>query len=855
MLNTKAYSPFKFLDSYKKNDSNVFFGRDRESAKLFELYRDTSLLILHGPSGSGKTSLIQCGLINRLHINNDAIISIRRNSNIIESFEEEVVGILNRKEVTMPADNIYYIKNYLELTKKSDAHLGKIDGLENDAINLEEQVSKLKQEHLYYTRRRSSYEGEENSRLDEISQNIKEKEDEIDKILTLKNELHNEFIKKEAQKNDAVEDIKNYFQRIYKKVGSIPLVIFDQFEELFVYGTKDEINQFGLILKLIFEFNVPLNIIISLREEYFGHLDLLQAYIPNIFYKKMRLSHPNRETIQEIIYKSFEKFKINQFQDSSNGKYNLPEEEKTMRINLIIDQITIKEDSSISYYLPFLQVYLDRLYKLDYYRTYGNDLAPKYDEDYKNILPLEFDVSEITEFGSIENVLEQYIREINNKIIEDGDNKLDDLKIHKNAVIKFLRNFKTNDDIKKRVSISINDNHYIISDDEVISKIQQDIWGGRNDAEYANTISEIIKCLKDNGILNVSSEYAELSHDIIAKVISNIKIEEDFLNLIKNDFNTSFEFYESNKDSKNLLTEQQLLRMYQYQGLIMVDEKEERHAQKKEYFRLSRQSINSVNRIAIKEKEEQNAKLQCLNVKLENVVNEKDTEIKQKITYIKLARWILGGLAIALGLILFLINMYNKEKIELQIQKAEKEAINLQQKVFSQNKTESDSLIKLLTETIIELEDSLDFKGVKYPIASDDMDSVDNKSPRTDEITLKEYTKNPETNKILTQVNNSQYLVTLYSQNITKKEHNRIQEKIKAAGFSTQNGSVLGYSPSWYSKTPKVFYYSSKSKSIADDLASWLSQELRVKFETSRGNGLGVIKGQEESTFFVHYSK
>lgn len=75
-------SPFKFLDAYAKEDKNVFFGRDEEVERLYELVFQSNLTLVYGQSGTGKTSLVQCGLANRFNATHWFDIYIRRNENI-----------------------------------------------------------------------------------------------------------------------------------------------------------------------------------------------------------------------------------------------------------------------------------------------------------------------------------------------------------------------------------------------------------------------------------------------------------------------------------------------------------------------------------------------------------------------------------------------------------------------------------------------------------------------------------------------------------------------------------------------------------------------------------------------------
>ena len=71
-------SPFKFLDSYTKEDHDIFFGRDKETEELYTTVFESKILLVYGVSGTGKTSLVNCGLANKFNDSDWLPISIRR---------------------------------------------------------------------------------------------------------------------------------------------------------------------------------------------------------------------------------------------------------------------------------------------------------------------------------------------------------------------------------------------------------------------------------------------------------------------------------------------------------------------------------------------------------------------------------------------------------------------------------------------------------------------------------------------------------------------------------------------------------------------------------------------------------
>jgi hypothetical protein len=57
-----AKTPYKFLDYYKRDDRNLFFGRDRETRTLLADVLVSRLVVLFARTGTGKTSLINAGV-------------------------------------------------------------------------------------------------------------------------------------------------------------------------------------------------------------------------------------------------------------------------------------------------------------------------------------------------------------------------------------------------------------------------------------------------------------------------------------------------------------------------------------------------------------------------------------------------------------------------------------------------------------------------------------------------------------------------------------------------------------------------------------------------------------------------
>src|SRR5664279_4912444 len=88
LKNMEKKYPFKFLDSYNREDRGIFFGRDEEINALYEMVFQSSVILIYGASGTGKTSLINCGLAGKFQPHDWLALMIRRGNNINESLEK-----------------------------------------------------------------------------------------------------------------------------------------------------------------------------------------------------------------------------------------------------------------------------------------------------------------------------------------------------------------------------------------------------------------------------------------------------------------------------------------------------------------------------------------------------------------------------------------------------------------------------------------------------------------------------------------------------------------------------------------------------------------------------------------------
>jgi DNA-binding winged helix-turn-helix (wHTH) protein len=94
-LRALASRPYKFLDYYTEQDSNLFFGREAEIDLIGSQILSRRSFILHGRSGVGKSSIIRAGVMPRLKSQDQLSFVIRSFTDPLGEMLEELAAILN----------------------------------------------------------------------------------------------------------------------------------------------------------------------------------------------------------------------------------------------------------------------------------------------------------------------------------------------------------------------------------------------------------------------------------------------------------------------------------------------------------------------------------------------------------------------------------------------------------------------------------------------------------------------------------------------------------------------------------------------------------------------------------------
>jgi len=403
----KTY-PFKFLDSYQREDRGVFFGRDEEINALYEMVFQSAIVLVYGASGTGKTSLINCGLAGKFQSHDWLDLMIRRGNNINDS-----------------------------LAAALEQAGGKVDSKSIESKWLDE------------------WEDEPGKPAEELT--------------------------------PTARSIKAVYQRAFRPV----YLIFDQFEELFILGTVAEQQVFIETIQGVLRSELPVKLIFSIREEYLGHLFEFERVLPSLLRKKLRVEPMNLEKVKMVI-------KGAAAYESSNISIKAGEEDAVAES--IFHKIKGGK-KSLTIQLPFLQVFLDKLYL-----TITGDK--------KREKPAEFTLDKVNEMGEIGDILSNFLEEQVADISKELNQKYSNL--GSELTWKILSPFATLDGTKDPIT-------------------KKELYERLPDLAH-QMVDEVVEAFSNSRLLryNESTDTYEISHDSLAKPIAEKRsVEETALLEIK----------------------------------------------------------------------------------------------------------------------------------------------------------------------------------------------------------------------------------------------------------------------------------------------------------------------------------
>lgn len=270
--------------------------------------------------------------------------------------------------------------------------------------------------------------------------------------------------------------------------------IFDQLEELFILGKPDERGEFIQTIRDILNSSLPCRILFVMREEYLAYLYGFEKTIPTLFDRRLRVEPMSTSKVKSVLEGSFRQFNI---------RVQAPEAENLSRI---IDNIS---GGRAGIQLPYLQVYLDSLYRQDFARTY-----PGHENPEGEWLPLEFTRQELDAMGRIENVLERFLQEQQIEIQRSMERQYP--QIAGDAVQKVLDAFVSEEGTKRPVGFVRK------GDDLMIEKRWSDLFRPLT----PDVLGACCRVLEQARLLRVADEHLELAHDALAILIDKQRSDQ-----------------------------------------------------------------------------------------------------------------------------------------------------------------------------------------------------------------------------------------------------------------------------------------------------------------------------------------
>ncbi len=314
------------------------------------------------------------------------------------------------------------------------------------------------------------------------------------------------FIRRNENLNDAIdltmrnalgdevkEDLLGNVSYLLRKTLRPVYLIFDQFEELFILGTHEEQETFMKNVKALLDAGVNAKVVLVMREEYIGQLYPFEQIIPQLFDFRFRVEPMGIAKVKTVIQDSFDTFNIHL------------EEPKEDTVQFMVEQIT---DPKTGIALPYLQVYLDMLYRVTYRKKYGK-------EGTEEALPsLDIMRQDIASLGRIDNVLEKFLLQQTAEL--NGVLHTEFPAFPVNGIQMILDVFATEDGTKRPLNYVRNGEQ--IELDTAVQKVLPSFPDG--------SLSRALELLEQARILRMREDTIELAHDSLAAIIDRKRTDE-----------------------------------------------------------------------------------------------------------------------------------------------------------------------------------------------------------------------------------------------------------------------------------------------------------------------------------------
>lgn len=163
-------------------------------------------------------------------------------------------------------------------------------------------------------------------------------------------------------------------------------LIFDQFEELFILGSKEEQQTFIRTIAALLKSDVACKIIFAMREEYIAMLYDFEKAVPALFNKRFRVETISLQNVENVI-------------TGTAKALNIALEKGEATAQQIIDNLS---DHRAGVQLSYLQVYLDKLYR---------EAAKAHNGQSDSDKPIVFSERLVQKTGALGDVMADFLEE------------------------------------------------------------------------------------------------------------------------------------------------------------------------------------------------------------------------------------------------------------------------------------------------------------------------------------------------------------------------------------------------------------------------------------------------------------
>lgn len=303
----------------------------------------------------------------------------------------------------------------------------------------------------------------------------------------------------------------NAVDRISARYLRPVFLIFDQFEELLILGEEEEKAAFTATISqlLTSDEGRSCSFIFVLREEYFAWLEPFERRIPGFSGRRLRVEPMRPAKVREVVIHSCRFFNVTLENEDENARQ-------------IVDSLSGKAGIS----LPYLQVYLDMLWRVGYARTYPDGWKG---EGYPS---LGITTAELGRFGAIQDVLDRFLSERREAIQSELQEVYHD--VGQDAVRRVLDAFVTDEGTKRPVNYSLREG--IVHLDETAPEFLRQL--------PPPLLTSCLEELEKSRLLRSDTDTFELAHDSLAALIDRQRTDEQRrLNAMRREIRSSYQVF------------------------------------------------------------------------------------------------------------------------------------------------------------------------------------------------------------------------------------------------------------------------------------------------------------------------